>query len=113
MIQEVTMYSSGEKANIFDFSTRDIEIIIRISKQIIVDGKNPDDVPWITNIYFVGATMCIDGFFNGKIDTLTVSYNKESVGFFSGGLRRLLSLDALRDLAAIMNELKITKENKV
>lgn len=113
MIEEVTMYSKEEKANILEFDIKDIDIITIIAKQIIIYDRNPDEVPWIHDIYFAGATMHIVGFFNGKSDIMTFSYNKESVGFFSGGLRKLLSLHALRNLGDIMDELMIKKENKV
>ena len=63
--------------------------------------------PWgndLTNIYFVGQSLCLavkDAI--GSQEVITLSWDKETFGYFSGGLRRLLSLPALRKLKRLMD----------
>lgn len=63
----------------------------------------------ITNVYFAGATLFIDfksieDFSNMDViqDSLTLSHTDESYGLFSGGIRHLLSIKALKSLESIM-----------
>lgn len=61
--------------------------------------------------YFAGRTLCID--FKDEHDDLTVitcSYSEESVGFFSGGSRKMLSMKSMRLLHALSNEWGINQD---
>ena len=66
-----------------------------------------------TNVYFVGRTLCIDikdEF--GNRDVLTLCYESEDIGYFSGELRRLLPIKTLRLLKSLMKlcDIKHTKK---
>lgn len=56
------------------------------------------------NVYFAGATLCLDihDHRDGSIDVITICHSDETFGYFSGGMRRLLSIKALRALERIM-----------
>jgi hypothetical protein len=97
-------------ANILDFNNNDINIITRIINEISLEKCNKDSAPWIHNIYFVGATLFIDGYFNNVKDSMTICFNNQTVGFFSGGYRKLLPIDSLRYIGEIMDSNKINKK---
>ena len=59
-------------------------------------------IPWLKNAYFVGAGLCLDVNTPWGLEVLTFSHSDESVGLFSGGMRRLLSLKSMRSLERIM-----------
>jgi hypothetical protein len=56
----------------------------------------------VTNVYFVGATLCLDirlksdTKIDAPMDVITINHSDESFGLFSGGFRKLLSLKSLR-----------------
>jgi len=62
----------------------------------------------VKRMYFAGATLCLD--INN--DVLTLVHCEESIGWFSGGLRRLLDIECMRLMEAIMQhcEIKHTKK---
>lgn len=67
----------------------------------------------LTNIYFVGQGLCLDvKDAAGTQDVITLSWDKETFGYFSGGPRRLLSLSALRKLQRLMDLNGINYEPK-
>lgn len=49
---------------------------------------------------------------NGTRDVITLSWDSECFGYFSGGPRRLLSLKALRKLQELMDLNEINYEPK-
>lgn len=55
--------------------------------------------------YFVGATLCLDTIDEfGIDDVITVSYHSECFGSFSGkGVRRLLSINGIKNLKKLMD----------
>jgi len=67
----------------------------------------------LKNIYFAGQTLCLDvEDAIGTRDVLTLSWDSECFGYFSGGPRRLLSLKALRKLQELMDLNGINYEPK-
>lgn len=58
------------------------------------------------NSYFAGGTLCIDIEFKGENEVLTLNLNNESVGFFSGGPRKLISLNDLKRIKEIKENVK-------
>jgi hypothetical protein len=66
----------------------------------------------LINVYFAGATLCLDVYINSKTDkdVITISYDKQTFGYFSGGYRRLLSIKALKTLDKLMKVAKINHE---
>ena len=66
----------------------------------------------IKNVYFVGAGLCVDFSFNGERDVMTFSHSKESVGFFSGGVRTLLNIKSCKMLEEIMVSCEINHKTK-
>jgi|688.fasta_scaffold1070511_2 hypothetical protein len=66
----------------------------------------------LINVYFAGATLCLDVYINCKTDkdVITISYNKQTFGYFSGGYRRLLSIKALKTLDKLIKVAKINHE---
>ncbi len=68
----------------------------------------------LSNVYFVGASLCLDirDHRSGDMDVITVNHSDETYGYFSGGLRRLLSINALKNLELLMTEQKINHETK-
>lgn len=67
----------------------------------------------LRNIYFVGQGLCLDvKDAIGSTDVITLSWGNESFGYFSGGLRRLLSIKALKSLQKLMDLNEINYEPK-
>jgi hypothetical protein len=67
----------------------------------------------LKNIYFVGQGLCLDvKDLIGTLDVITLSWDRETFGYFSGGPRRLLSLKALRSLRQLMDLNGIQYESK-
>jgi len=99
--------------NILNFGTKDIEKTLEIARDFYVGKiKFEDTPPFITNMYFVGAGLCVDFSFNGERDSMTFSHRQESVGFFSGGFRTLMSIKSCKLLEEIMVTLNINHKTK-
>jgi len=66
----------------------------------------------LINIYFMGATLCLDVYINCKTDkdVITINYTTQTFGYFSGGYRRLLSIKALKTLDKLMKVANINHE---
>ena len=64
--------------------------------------------------YFVGATLCIDTVDEfGNTEVITVNYSTECFGLFSGkGVRRLLSIDGIKNLKRLMELYGINHQEK-
>lgn len=97
-----------------EFIENSIQIGIKLSKG---EAKTIEELsPYgndLTNIYFVGQGLCLDvKDAIGSVDVITLSCDKETFGFFSGGPRRLLSLPALRGLQELMDLCEINYEPK-
>ena len=87
-----------------EFVENSIQIGIKIAKKEAkyINQLSPYNND-LRNIYFVGQGLFLD--FKdtiGSVDAITVSWDDETFGFFSGGSRRLLSLNALRGLEELM-----------
>lgn len=62
----------------------------------------------VKRIYFIGASLCMD--FNN--DVIVLNHREELVGFFSGGIRRLLPIDCMRLLEGLMDMCEIVHTPK-
>ena len=72
------------------------------------NGKVFNPVMGVKQVYFVGATLCMD--VNEKV--LTLVHKEETIGYLSGGLRRLLPIDVMRLFEALMNICEIVHTQK-
>jgi hypothetical protein len=59
--------------------------------------------------YFMGAALCLDIAHNysSDADVITISHDRESWGFFTGGTRRLLNIEQLKLLEETMEVAEI------
>lgn len=71
-------------------------------------GENVKPSMGVKSIYFIGSTLCMD---IGE-DVLTFKHRDETIGFFSGGFRLLLSIENMRLLEAIMDMCEIVHTQK-
>jgi hypothetical protein len=68
----------------------------------------------LKRIYFAGRTLCLDTEDEFKQEmVITIVWDDESFGLFSGGPRRLLSLNALRGMKKLMELNEINHEDKI
>jgi len=103
-----------------EFIENSIEIGIKISeardrgkKMHVRDFGGPYGNDLI-NLYFVGQGLCLDvRDAIGSVEVITLSWEKETFGYFSGGPRRLLSLPALRKLKRLMVLNEINHGSKI
>jgi hypothetical protein len=101
-----------------EFIENSIRIGIKLSEaRDRGENKNIDDFSTygndLKNIYFVGQGLCLDvKDVIGTADVITLSWDNETFGYFSGGLRRLLSIKALKDLQKLMDLNGINYEPK-
>jgi hypothetical protein len=101
-----------------EFIENSIKIGIQLSeyrekgeKKYINDVSPGND---LKSIYFAGQTLCLDTRDEfGQEAVITLSWDEESFGLFSGGPRRLLSLNALRDLDTLMKKNNINHDPKL
>lgn len=110
-------------SNILDINMGFIENSIDIGIKIS-EARDQGESKWIddfsgpygndlTNIYFVGQGLCLDvKDAIGSQEVITLSWEKENFGYFSGGIRRLLSISALRKLQRLMDLNKINYQPK-
>jgi len=95
------------KQNILNWTTGEINGLITQATMYHLVNENPS-IEWEFididgAIYFVGRTLFIDIKINGDIiDCMTFNHSEESVGFFSGGLRKLMSIKQLRCMEYLM-----------
>lgn len=90
------------KANILNLDIQDINNLLEYVKEVANAKAMSKNIPWVNSMYFVGATLCLDMNSNEFKDTMTFTHSDETVGFFSGGLRVLLSIKSCRLLEEIM-----------
>lgn len=104
------------KNSILDLSLTDVDNILQLIEDIQIkplDGDHYEIPDWFKNTYFAGAGLCIDVIKeNGEIDVMTFSHKSEDVGFFSGGIRKLLSIKSIRTLERVMQRAKINHTPK-
>jgi hypothetical protein len=101
---------------ILDFSMNEIEKYLYC---ILIDypfsGQFKNGLK-TANVYFVGASLCIDvkGIFNGNstVDVIVLNHSSETYNLFSGGLKMLLSIKALKMLEAIMLDNRVKHKTK-
>lgn len=90
---------------IFKYDHEDIELLLQqlfqseeVSPYMFLEKYNVV----IKDTYFTGATLCIDVIDGDDIDVITISHSSESIGVFTGGYRRLLTIKSLKYLEQIM-----------
>ena len=71
-------------------------------------GESVKPFMGVKQIYFAGRTLCMD--INN--DVLTLVHAEESIGYFLGGLRRLLPIDCMRLMETLMNICEIHHTQK-
>jgi hypothetical protein len=84
-----------------------------LSLQAFKEGKYERRYSDLKLMYFVGATLCLDiedefGF----SDVITICHSDETYGLFSGGIRRLLPIKALKTLELLMKEQDVKHNTK-
>jgi len=72
------------------------------------NGREFKPTMGVKSIYFAGRTLCMD--YND--DVLTLCHRDEDIGFFSGGFRRLLTIENMRLFEALMNLCEIGHNQK-
>lgn len=87
---------------IMTYQNSDIDQVLRIVLSLAKGETERKSVPWMTGLYFAGATLCVDTNLPDREDVYTFCHSDETVGFFSGGLRRLLSIKSCKMLEEIM-----------
>ena len=97
-----------EKRNpIYDLDFPEVEYmldnVLLLAEGIIKKDKFP-----YKNTYFIGQGLCVD--LDG--DVVTFSHSSECVGYFSGGIRRLVSIKGMKTLEKIMSICNINFEPK-
>ena len=76
---------------------------LRIVKEITEGKLDIKHAPWLKNMYFVGRTLFLDVNTPTGEDSKTFCLSDESVGFFSGGMRKLISLEAVQIMKDLMD----------
>jgi hypothetical protein len=71
-------------------------------------GKEFIPLMGVKKVYFVGRTLCMD--YND--DVLTLCHRDEDIGYFSGGFRRLLSIENMKLFEALMDLCEIGHNQK-
>ena len=99
-------------ANIIYHGVEDVDNILQLVSDIAHGRLKRDDVEFITNMYFAGRTLCVDMYSQGVKDVMTFCHADESVGFFSGGYRRLLSIKSMRIFEQLMVDGGIKHDTK-
>ena len=98
-------------AKISYHDTDDVNTILHIVTQVATQEIKKEVAPWLKNMYFTGATLCVDMYSNNELDVMTFCHSDETVGFFSGGPRKLLSIESCKMLENLM-VLSNIKHNK-
>lgn len=102
--------------DIFECSMKFIEHSILLASEsfkqgnLLIDKTHGSD---LQRVYFVGGTLCLDvedEFGIGGV--IMIDHKKETFGYFSGGLRRLLSIEACRRLESLMTQVGINHTPK-
>lgn len=91
-----------------EFITHSIKVTLDCAKTGKFNAKGD-----LRKAYFVGATLCLDiqdKF--GDSDVITICHSSECFGLFSGGIRRLLPIEALKQLEELMKECNINHTTK-
>jgi len=71
-------------------------------------GREYQPLMGVKKTYFTGRILCMDC--EGGV--LTLSHRNEDVGFFSGGFRRLLSIENMKLFEALMDLCEIGYDQK-
>jgi hypothetical protein len=112
------------KIDVFELDLPDIEVLldaIATGGESVITGFGIIGygvIYNITNIYSVGATLCIDirptneDLSEKFADVITITHNGETYGLLTGGMRRLLSIKALKSLEKILKDNNIKHTQK-
>jgi len=91
-----------------EFITHSIKVALECTKTGRFDAEGD-----LIRAYFVGATLCLDVKDKfGDSDVITICHSSECFGLFSGGIRRLLPIEALKLLEELMKECEIKHKTK-
>jgi len=80
-----------------------------LAEQPGVRVSNPEE---LLNAYFVGATLCLDIKVEGSIKVLTLNHSDETMGFFDGGFRKLISIANLKRLELLHKSVGVKYKEK-
>lgn len=99
--------------NVFNISKEFLVASIKATLELHRTGKPFDPDSDCRQAYFAGRTLFLDiKDKNGEMDAITICHADEDYGYFSGGTRRLLPIEALRDMESLMREMNIQHEPK-
>ena len=101
-----------EEIDILRYSNDDITQILIIVTEIATEKMESEDAPWLRNMYFAGRTLWVDTNLPDREDSYTFCLTDESVGYASGGLRRLLSIESCKLLKNLLKISEIKHEPK-
>jgi hypothetical protein len=107
MLKIKRMFNIFETSN--EFITATLKNVLALHRNNTPLDGNSD----CKRAYFAGRTLFLDiKDKNYNTDAITLSHTTECVGFFSGGVRRLLTIEQLRLLETLMKEMNIQHEPK-
>ena len=98
-----------KKISILDYSNEIIDSTLRIVKKVAIGELTLEKHHSIKRVYFAGRTLFVDMRHN---DSMTFCHADESVGFFSGGMRQLLSIKSCKLMEELMVMSGINHEPK-
>ena len=92
-----------------EFLNHSLELTLKAFREGVYKRNGSD----LKNMYFVGAALFLDiQDKNGNEDIITICHSDESFGLFSGGLRRLMPIKAMKTLEILMKEQNINHGTK-
>lgn len=94
--------------NIFNFDMSVVTGNLYNAVISLSNGREFKPTIGVKKIYFAGRTLCMD--LEG--DVLTLCHRDEDIGFFSGGFRRLLSIENMKLFEALMDLCEIGHDQK-
>lgn len=100
--------------SVLDIPMEFIEFSLQVCIET-VQGKRQHfpDYTDLRRAYFAGRTLCLDTRDKlGNEDVITLSFEEETFGLFSGGFRRLMSIKAVRQLEELNRLCNINHEPK-
>jgi len=97
-----------EQKNIYHFNMDVVTGNLYNAVIALSNGREFKPTMGVKAVYFAGRTLCMDY----KGDVLTLCHADEDLGYFSGGFRRLLSIENMKLLEALMDLCEIGHNQK-
>ena len=97
-----------KQTSIYNFNMDIITANLYHAVMSLQAGRKFNPLMGVKKIYFAGRTLCMD--YEG--DVLTLCHRDEDIGFFSGGFRRLLSIENMKLFEDLMDLCEIKKKKK-